>query len=133
MASASAGGSLHVWRVDYTCKAGGGAPDKFTGITLRRQLGPGEGRVVDVQQWGSSHAFMTYATQRGGVHGRDLRMQRDAWVVPSPPSLGVLQQVRARHVCRSLRLRIHGLTSVCHMDNVECTTHAYTTRLSPTR
>jgi hypothetical protein len=30
-ASASASGSLHVWRVDYTCKAGGGAPDKYTG------------------------------------------------------------------------------------------------------
>lgn len=84
-----------MWRVDYTCKAGGGAPDKFTGITLRRQLGPGEGRVIDVQQWGGSPAFMTFATQRGGVHGRDLRMQRDAWVVPSPPALGVLQQVSA--------------------------------------
>lgn len=31
VASASASGSLHVWRVDYTCKAGGGAPDKYTG------------------------------------------------------------------------------------------------------
>jgi phosphoinositide-3-kinase regulatory subunit 4 len=82
-----------VWRVDYTCKAGGGAPGKFTGITLRRQLGPGEGRVIDVQQWGGSPSFMTFATQRGGVHGRDLRMQRDAWVVPSPPALGVLQQL----------------------------------------
>jgi phosphoinositide-3-kinase, regulatory subunit 4 len=30
-ASASATGSLHVWRVDYTSRPGGGAPDKFTG------------------------------------------------------------------------------------------------------
>ncbi len=30
-ASASASGSIHVWRVDYTCKSGGSAPDKYTG------------------------------------------------------------------------------------------------------
>lgn len=30
-ASASASGSLHVWRVDYTCKAGSSAPDKYNG------------------------------------------------------------------------------------------------------
>lgn len=99
VASASANGSLHIWRVEYTRKAGGsnsiGAADQYKGITLRRQVSPGEGRILDVQQWGSAPALMIYATQRGGVHGRDLRMPRDAWVVPSPPNLGLLQQVVA--------------------------------------
>jgi hypothetical protein len=61
---------------------------------VRRQVSPGEGRVLDVQQWGAAPPLMTYTTQRGGVHGMDLRMERDAWVVPAPPRLGVLQQAR---------------------------------------
>jgi phosphoinositide-3-kinase regulatory subunit 4 len=93
-ASASASGSLHVWRVEYTTRAGG-APDKFTGITARRQVSPGEGRVFDVQAWGGSPFLLTYVTQRGGVHGLDLRSGRDVWVVPSPPSLGLLTSVAA--------------------------------------
>lgn len=36
MASASAAGSLHVWRVEHTCR--GGAPDRYTGVTARRQV-----------------------------------------------------------------------------------------------
>ena len=31
VASASAAGSVHVWRVEYTSRSGG-APDRFTGI-----------------------------------------------------------------------------------------------------
>lgn len=98
VASASSNGSLHVWRVEYARKTGGSsiaAADEYRGITLRRQVSPGEGRVLDVQQWGTAPALMLYSTQRGGVHGRDLRMPRDAWVVPAPPKLGLLQHVVA--------------------------------------
>jgi phosphoinositide-3-kinase regulatory subunit 4 len=37
VASGSASGSLHVWRVEYTSKPGGWAPDKYRGArqTLR--------------------------------------------------------------------------------------------------
>lgn len=49
--------------------------------------------MLDVQQWGSAPPLMIYSTQRGGVHGMDLRMERDAWVAPAPPKLGLLQQV----------------------------------------
>ncbi|GBG00520.1 phosphoinositide 3-kinase regulatory subunit 4 [Raphidocelis subcapitata] len=93
VASASGNGSLHVWRVDYTSRAGSSAPDKYTGITARRQVSPGEGRVLDVQQWGGAPPLLVYSTQRGGVHGLDPRAPRDAWVVPSPPELGLLTQV----------------------------------------
>lgn len=34
VASASASGSLHVWRVEYTCKPGGWAPDKYRGAAV---------------------------------------------------------------------------------------------------
>ena len=63
------------------------------GITMRRQISPGEGRVLNVQQWGPAPPLLLYATQRGGVHGMDLRMGRDVWIVPAPPRLGYLQQV----------------------------------------
>jgi len=68
-------------------------PTSTPGITVKRQVSPGEGRVLDVQQWGAAPPLMIYSTQRGGVHGMDLRMERDAWVVPAPPNLGLLQQV----------------------------------------
>ena len=38
VASASAAGSVHVWRVEYTARPGG-APDRYTGVTSRRQVG----------------------------------------------------------------------------------------------
>lgn len=99
------------------------------GITLRRQVSPGEGRVLDVQQWGGGAPLMTYATQRGGVHGRDLRMQRDAWVVPAPPRLGLLQQASLSvscyliyssvptldGACRGAQLQVPPLTSLARM------------------
>lgn len=36
VASASGNGSLHVWRVDYTARAGSGVPDKYTGAARRK-------------------------------------------------------------------------------------------------
>ena len=39
VASASAAGSVHVWRVEYTSRPGG-APDRYTGVTSRRQVNP---------------------------------------------------------------------------------------------
>lgn len=63
---------------------------------MSRQISPGEGRVLSVQQWGASPALLLYATQRGGVHAMDLRAGRDVWVAPAPPRLGLLQQVRPR-------------------------------------
>lgn len=37
VASGSSDGSLHVWRVEHTCRAAG-APDRYTGVTARRQV-----------------------------------------------------------------------------------------------
>lgn len=48
-----------------------------------RQVAPGEGAVVQVQQWGP---LLLYSTQRGGLHAWDLRMDRDAWQLPAAPS-----------------------------------------------
>ena len=46
-------------------------------------MAPGEGAVVQVQQWGP---LLLYSTQRGGLHAWDLRMDRDAWQLPAAPS-----------------------------------------------
>ena len=37
VASGSSNGSIHVWRVEYTARAGG-APDRYTGIAALRQV-----------------------------------------------------------------------------------------------
>lgn len=90
IASGSASGSIHVWRVEYVARPGSSAPDQYTGITSRRQLSPGEGAVLRVQQWGG---LLVFATQRGGVHAYDARSGRDAWYIPSPPALGLADQL----------------------------------------
>lgn len=103
VASASAAGSIHVWRVEYTTRprprggtgggggTGGAAPDRYTGVVAKRQLSPGLGAVLDVQQWGSG--LMLYGTQRGGVHGWDLRSRGDVWSLRSPSSQGLVEQL----------------------------------------
>lgn len=60
----------------------------------RCQVDAGEGAVLEVQEWGG---LVLYATQRGALHGYDLRMGGDAWVLPCKP-LEVGMAVRA-HVC----------------------------------
>jgi hypothetical protein len=78
----------------------------LSGITCQRQISPAEGPLLAVQPWGSNHTSSTtysgiscsttspdphvllYLTERGGVHGWDMRQQRDAWVIPSAPHLG---------------------------------------------
>lgn len=42
IASGSAAGSIHVWRVEYAGRAGG-APERYTGIVSTRQVGAVQG------------------------------------------------------------------------------------------
>lgn len=60
-----------------------------------RQLSPGEGALLHVLPWANHPALLLYASQRGGVHCCDLRCAKDAWHVPSAPSLGLVSQVVA--------------------------------------
>lgn len=46
VASASSSGSLHVWRVEYTSKPGGWAPDKYRGAVIKRLKGELSSRVL---------------------------------------------------------------------------------------
>lgn len=46
VASASSSGSLHVWRVEYTSKPGGWAPDKYRGAVTEAARG-----IVVVLVW----------------------------------------------------------------------------------
>ena len=98
VASASASGSVHVWRVEVTHRssssvgaAAGGGGEKYLGVVGKRQLSPGEGAVMDVQQWGP-HLLM-YVTQRGGVHAWDLRAKQDVWLLRCRPALGLTEHM----------------------------------------
>ncbi len=44
IASGSASGSIHVWRVEYAGRAGA-APERYTGIVSTRQVGRGWGKA----------------------------------------------------------------------------------------
>ncbi|KAK9806003.1 hypothetical protein WJX73_003643 [Symbiochloris irregularis] len=88
VASASSNGSIHVWRVEYTTRAGG-APDRYTGLTGRCQVAPDEGAVLDVVEWGG---LLLFATQKGALHGWDLRCKRDAWTLPCRPHEGLMHR-----------------------------------------
>lgn len=65
------------------------------GITAVRQLSPGEGALLHVLPWANHPALLLYASQRGGVHCCDLRCAKDAWHVPSAPSLCLVSQLVA--------------------------------------
>ena len=60
VASASAAGSVHVWRVEYTARPGG-APDRYTGVTSRRQVGSDMGlerKAVRISHGRVGHVFL---------------------------------------------------------------------------
>ncbi|KAI3438322.1 hypothetical protein D9Q98_000756 [Chlorella vulgaris] len=90
MASGSAAGSIHVWRVEYAARAGG-TPDRYTGIVGCRQVAPpGCGSVLDLSPCGAS--LLLHSSQQGGVAAWDLRTGRDAWALPCPPAAGTVQR-----------------------------------------
>lgn len=89
IASGSAAGSIHVWRVEYAGRAGA-APERYTGIISTRQFSPGAGAVLDLAAWGPS--LLVYSTARGGLSAWDLRAGGNAWALPCPPVQGALER-----------------------------------------
>eukprot|EP00210_Caulerpa_lentillifera_P004626 g4412.t1 len=96
VASASCNGTLHVWQVNYALKANNGVNasssslKQFSGISNRHEVCPDEGAILNVQQWG---ALLLYTTQRGILHGWDLRMKKDAWHIKTTPKEGLIRSV----------------------------------------
>lgn len=118
VASVSTDGAVHVWRVDLVgsgassaaAASGGlsqqtlsGAPndqtqDEFTStmtsVTVKdksqiRYIDPNEGAALCVNHFNSDVcSIVTYATQRGGLHGWDLRAAREVMHLPLRPELG---------------------------------------------
>ncbi|EFN54741.1 hypothetical protein CHLNCDRAFT_134632 [Chlorella variabilis] len=89
VASGSADGSIHVWRVEYAARAGG-APERYTGIISCRQATPDGSAVLDLAAWAPS--MLIYSTQQGGLAAWDLRAGRDAWSLPASPVAGVVER-----------------------------------------
>jgi phosphoinositide-3-kinase regulatory subunit 4 len=100
VASVSSDGAVHVWRVEL--QGSGGAADyvqdEFVSSmsnlavkdrSLVRVLDPAEGAVLCVNHFNSDVcSIVTYATQRGGLHGWDLRAAREVMRLPVRPELG---------------------------------------------
>lgn len=107
IATASKDGSVHVWRVDMqsnaktlpdpsnsapTVEAASALPRSsafVSGSSLIRSVNSGEGEILSVQHFNSDIAsVVTFATQRGGIHGWDLRMPKEAFRFLVRPELG---------------------------------------------
>lgn len=107
IASASDDGSVHVWRVDIANSSGtstsaisnnvGEIADEslsrspvVSGTSLIKTINSSEGSAVCVQHFNSTVAsVVTFATQKGGIHGWDLRSSTAAFYFPSKPELGI--------------------------------------------
>ena len=46
-------------------------------------LNPEAGALIDVQPWGD---LVVYASQRGGLHARDVRAKHNVWQLPCKPA-----------------------------------------------
>lgn len=114
MASCSEDGQIHVWRVEVDGNAkegtnGNGSsgssesanngidedPSKLpglgvTGMGVIKQLNmTTHGRICNIQHFnGDSCSVLSYLTQRGGLHGWDLRCTEEAFHFPIRPELG---------------------------------------------
>lgn len=88
VAAAATDGSLHVFRVEYSLKSDG-MVNRYSGQSEIRHLDLSEGPVIDVQHWTNNLGSPLVAvTQAGGVHGWDLRTQKESFSFNVNPSLG---------------------------------------------
>ena len=104
MASAAQDGTIHVWRVDaedLSKKRGEGGVGLSvdgtptpgvsieSGASIIKTLDSMEGPIVSLQHFnGDVCSVLTYLTQKGGLHGWDLRASREAFQLPVRPELG---------------------------------------------
>ena len=65
--------------------------ERYTGAAEVRQSAAGEGAVTALVR--TAPRVLCYATQRGGLHGWDLRARGEAYRVRFPPQLGVITSV----------------------------------------
>jgi phosphoinositide-3-kinase regulatory subunit 4 len=106
VATASADGSVHVWRVDLAsdpagavgdagagagaADASGGKPRRGAAAAAVRVVDAGGGPAVAVAHFGTElQSVLAVATQHGGIRGLDLRSRKPAWALACPPELGV--------------------------------------------
>lgn len=65
------------------------AYSSISGAAQVRHIDPSEGAALCVNHFNSdSCSIVTYATQRGGLHGWDLRAAREAFRLNMRPELG---------------------------------------------
>jgi phosphoinositide-3-kinase regulatory subunit 4 len=87
--SMSHGGSVTDLARPLTTSAATGTLAPHVSVTEIRQLQSGEGPVVALGHYNSDTAsVLTYATQKGGIHGWDLRAVGDAFKYNIRPELG---------------------------------------------
>lgn len=109
VATASDDGSIHVWRVDLASSsipetsanaagdldpAGGHGSVRSPGLSVSgysviKTLDTSEGSVVSVQHYsGEMSSVLVYATQKGAIHGWDMRSTKECFSFPIRPELG---------------------------------------------
>jgi phosphoinositide-3-kinase, regulatory subunit 4 len=104
VASGASNGSVHVWRVDLVSSSStsskathgrgsgsGRERSRVVGASSVKNIYPGEGEVLAVSNFSSmSSSVVVFATQKGVVHGWDLRCAQEPFKLQHGPDLGHL-------------------------------------------
>lgn len=90
IASGSDNGTIHVFRVEFTAKKDN--MNKFTSVTNMKVLDQiEEGPIVGLDHFNSDvQSLLVFGTNRGRIHGWDLRAKKEAFLLSNPPKCGLL-------------------------------------------
>src|SRR5690554_2567695 len=91
VASGSDNGSVHVFRVEYATKQDSSL-NRYTGFaTIHNVTSSDEGGIIGIQHYNTiHHSLLAYGTTKCRIHGLDLRMQKEAWMLNNSLNMGLL-------------------------------------------
>jgi hypothetical protein len=78
--SASTNGSVHVFKVEVAGLSSKEDSPRYVGLTDIKRIDKEEGAVLQIAHFNTlTESMLAFATQRGGVHGWDLRAREDSF------------------------------------------------------
>ena len=89
VASGSDRGTIHIFSIEHSLK---GNVYKYNKTNKIKSLDECEGAIVELTHWNNdSQSLLVYGSNKGLVHGWDLRSKEEAWVLRNPKNLGLLE------------------------------------------
>jgi len=92
VASASSNGSIHIFRVE--CGQKREKPSnllEYSNLSTVKNLDKLEGSIIKIDHYETNtQSLIVYVTDKGRIHGWDLRAEREAWVMQNPLHFGLV-------------------------------------------